>query len=334
MANITDSKDKITLKEAVSGAMVSKDVSDSILKNFNSLVTQNALKFPKGYNLGNELKLAYLSITNDPQKRGCTPNSIGRALTDLVLQGLQIEKNQAYFIKFKNKAGQDELKLFRSYFGDVAAAKSTGLVKDISAVEVHKGDKFVIGIEGDQRVVKDFETSFENLDNPIIGAYAVATLRNGEKKYCIMTKKEIDTSWNKSKSFDRNVQKDFPQEMAKRTVIRRLVKMIFNTDNRFIGDPTIEAFNRTTENEFIDATKLPSSPKKEEKTNVSNSIKDDSEDAPVDLEEDDLPWTEDDYDQGSDEDKEDDEIPEAPIQSDSIDDPNSYAKPFDGGKKK
>lgn len=330
MANIAEKDGKTTnFKEAVSVALVSKDVSDSILKNFNSLVTANALKFPKGYNLGNELKLAYLSITNDPQKRGCTPNSIGRALTDLVLQGLQIEKNQAYFIRFGT-----ELKLFRSYFGDVAAAKATGLVRDIVGVEIHKGDRFVIGVEGDQRVVKDFETSFENLDNPIVGAYAVATLRNGQKKYCIMTKKEIDASWSKSRSSDKATQREFPQEMAKRTVIRRLVKMIFNTDNSSLGDPAVEAFNRTTENDFIDASVTEESKTPHEsKTTVSNSIAVEEEEDKADFVEDDLPF------EGGESEAEDEEEPqevaEAPADyGDTIDGPNSYAKPFNGGKRK
>ena len=49
-------------------------------------------------------------------------------------------------------------------------------------------------------------------------------------------------------------QRDFPQEMAKRTVIRRLVKMLFNSSNTSsnFADSLVGAFNRTTENEFIE----------------------------------------------------------------------------------
>ena len=85
-----------------------------------------------------------------------------------------------------------------------------------------------------------------------------------------MTKKEIDKSWAKSTNAEKNTtQRDFPQEMAKRTVIRRLVKMLFNSSNTSsnFADSLVGAFNRTTENEFIENNEnVPA--KKNVKTNI------------------------------------------------------------------
>ena len=69
-----------------------------------------------------------------------------------------------------------------------------------------------------------------------------------------MTKKEIDKSWAKSTNTNNITQRDFPQEMAKRTVIRRLVKMLFTrfNPNSNFADSLVGAFNRTTENEFLE----------------------------------------------------------------------------------
>ena len=61
-----------------------------------------------------------------------------------------------------------------------------------------------------------------------------------------MTKKEIDKSWAQAKT--KNVQNNFPQEMAKRTVINRAAKQFFNTSDD--NDLFIDAVNRTTENEY------------------------------------------------------------------------------------
>ena len=69
---------------------------------------------------------------------------------------------------------------------------------------------------------------------------------DGEKILTIMTKKEIDKSWAQSRNG--SVQKNFPQEMAKRTVINRAAKQFFNTSDD--NDLFIDAVNRTTENEF------------------------------------------------------------------------------------
>ena len=66
-----------------------------------------------------------------------------------------------------------------------------------------------------------------------------------------MTKKEIDASWSQAKTT--NVQKKFPQEMAKRTVINRAAKAFINTSGD--SDLLIEAINNTTENEYDNGPK-------------------------------------------------------------------------------
>ena len=253
------------LKNEVSAAISNTTIADSILKNFSQLVEAEQLKFPENYNVGNQLKLAYLTIIQNPDFIGCTSTSIGQALTEFALQGLEVDKKQVYFIKFGN-----QLKMFRSYFGDVAVAYRTELVKDIKAMVVYSGDKFETTISNDEEVVAYHKTSFVNRDNEIIGAYAVATLPDGAKRYCIMTK-EIEANWNKSRSQKREVQKEFPQEMAKRTVIRRLVKMLFNTANtsdNYIA-ATIASYNRTTEEEYENSIENSPTPRK---TTVHNSI--------------------------------------------------------------
>lgn len=274
-------------KSEVAKAIGDTNISDRILANFNELVSQGQLRFPTNYNLGNQLKLAYLSITQNAALRGATPVSIGQALTHMVLQGLEIDKNQCYFIKYGN-----ELKMFRSYFGDVAVALRTGLVKDIKPMVIYDGDEFETGIVNDEEVVVKHTTKFENRDKAIRGAYAVATLPGGNKRYTVMTKKEIDANWKKSTNPNNSVQKDFPQEMAKRTVIRRLVKMLFNsanTEDNYIS-AVVGSYNTTTEDEYEDTPRVTG------KTTVSNTI-----DLPEDLDdvigeevvitEDDLPET-------------------------------------------
>lgn len=61
-----------------------------------------------------------------------------------------------------------------------------------------------------------------------------------------MTKKQIDKSWSKAKT--KNVQTDFPEEMAKRTVINRAAKYLINTSND--NDLFVQAAKDTLENEF------------------------------------------------------------------------------------
>lgn len=238
--------------------------ADIVINQFSDLVEKGQLFFPDNYNYVNAVKYAALVITQTKGLQDCTKASVVQALSDMALQGLDVQRKQGYFIKYGN-----ELKFFRSYFGDVAAAMQTKLIKDIKAVVIYDGDEFETGIENDEEVVLHHKTSFKNRDNEIIGAYAVAILPEGAKRYCVMTKKEIDKNWAKSTNKDNQVQKDFPQEMAKRTVIRRLVKLLFNSANTSenFTDSLVAAFNRTTENEYEQPEVV--APKKGVRTNIA-----------------------------------------------------------------
>lgn len=275
MAEEKNEVTKVT-KQDVALAIGNSGIADSILASFNKLASQGQLVFPKGYSVGNQLKLMYTNLMQSGATQGVTSISVGEALTEAVIQGLEIDKKQCYFIKYGNK-----IQMFRSYYGDIAAAKRTGLVKDIRARVIYEGDEYEDDTdENGESIITSHKTKLINRDNKIIGAYAWADMKDGTKKYCIMTMKEIQANWNKSKDPSRNVQKDFPQEMAKRSVIRRLVKMIFNTASTDISDESksiIASFNRTTEEEYDNT------PKETGQSSVNNDI-DMEEDNVVDAE--------------------------------------------------
>lgn len=255
---------EIVVKQNNNVAVANVKPADLVINQFGDLIAKGQLEFPKNYNYVSAVKYAALVISQTKSLCDCTKSSIAQALSDMALQGLDISKKHGYFIKYAN-----ELKFFRSYLGDVAAIMQSGFVKAIKALVVYEGDTFETGIVNDEEVVLCHQTSFANKDNPIIGAYAVAILPEGAKTYCIMTKKEIDKSWAKSTNTNNITQRDFPQEMAKRTVIRRLVKMLFTflNPNTNFADSLVGAFNRTTENEFLENNEnVPT--KKNVKTNI------------------------------------------------------------------
>ena len=254
---------ELVVKQNNNVAVANVKPADLVINQFGDLIAKGQLEFPKNYNYVSAVKYAALVISQTKSLCECTKSSIAQALSDMALQGLDISKKHGYFIKYAN-----ELKFFRSYLGDVAAIMQSGFVKAIKALVVYEGDTFETGIVNEE-VVLCHQTSFANKNNPIIGAYAVAILPEGAKIYCIMTKKEIDKSWAKSTNANNTTQRDFPQEMAKRTVIRRLVKMLFTflNPNTNFADSLVGAFNRTTENEFLENNEnVPA--KKNVKTNI------------------------------------------------------------------
>ena len=206
------------------------------------------LALPAGYSLNNALKAAWFKLQNTRDKFNhsaldvCDPDSVGLALMDMAVQGLSPAKNQCYFIVYGN-----QLQMQRSYFGTITVLKRLERVVDIDAQVVHKGDEFEIGAdEIGHTIVKKFVPKFENLDNPLIGAFAFIKLADGRIDYTVMTKKQIDTSWAQSRQH--NVQQKFSDEMAKRTVLNRAAKIFINTSDD--SDLLTGAINQATEAEY------------------------------------------------------------------------------------
>ena len=225
--------------------LTQKQITSNVATRIEAMKNEGLLIAPN-YSVSNALSSAYYALKNSNSGNlleKCTPESVYNALLDMVTQGLSPAKTQCYFVPYGST-----VKLTRSYFGTMKVVKQLPEVKDIYAEVIYEGDKFQIKNENGRKVFVSHETDWMNADNPIVGAYCIIEKVDGEKILTVMTKKEIDKSWSKSRN--KAVQNEFPQEMAKRTVINRAAKQFFNTSDD--NDLFIDAVNRTTENEYSD----------------------------------------------------------------------------------
>jgi recombination protein RecT len=259
-----------------------KNITDQVSKRVKELES-NGLALPPKYNAQNALKSAFFAISKvknkdkEPAIKACSKESIANCLLDMVTQGLSPAKTQCYFIAYGN-----ELQMQRSYFGTVAVLKRLKEVKDIYAEVIHQDDIFEIDSDDLGRIiVKSFIPKFENMDKPLVGAFAVVQKLSDEKVYTIMTKKEIDKSWSKTKAYKNTVQQDFSQEMAKRTVINRAAKMFVNTSDD--SDLMVDAISRTTGNEYEDDERKDVTPKVEKTKKLAERFSKPEKKEPVQL---------------------------------------------------
>lgn len=225
--------------------LAQRDITERVNSNLTRLKSEG-LVIPGNFSPANALKSAFFEMTNAQGGNlleRCSPESTANALLNMVIQGLSPAKKQCYFVLY----GQS-LTLQRSYFGTQKVVKDLSEVEDIWATVIYEGDEFELEIVDGREKIKHHKTSFLNRDNAIIGAYCIIKKTNGELVLTVMTKKEIDKSWSKAKT--KNVQNDFPQEMAKRTVINRAAKAFINTSND--SDILIKAINDTTSDEYED----------------------------------------------------------------------------------
>lgn len=213
-----------------------EDTVGEVLNKVASFQDNGNLKLPANYSAENALRSAWLLIqqTVDLDKRPaltvCTKPSIANALFDMVLQGLSPSKKQCYFIVYGN-----QLTMQRSYFGTIAISKRVAGVKDTVGVPVFEKDvfKYKIDLTTGIKTVTQHDQEFENIDvTKLKGAYAIVTYEDGRVEYEIMTINQITASWVMGKAKGQSpAHKNFPDQMACRTVINRALKLPVNSSN-------------------------------------------------------------------------------------------------------
>ena len=155
-------------------AAMKDELANSVLRRIEELQANGGLVVPKDYAVTNQMNLAWLRISEmlwedsnkvqHPVLEVVTKASVANSLLDMVLQGMDIQKKQGYFIPIKNKAsGQLELTFWRSYFGDEKLARAQGM-KKVRSVVVYEGDEFEYMYTEDGEI-KSNETRSEPVEN-------------------------------------------------------------------------------------------------------------------------------------------------------------------------
>ena len=228
----TENENAVALRTSEGFVAVAQD----FIKNNGSVV------IPPNYDVNDAVKSLYLSAlqTVDRQKRpvleSCTKTSIEQVIQQYVSKGLNIAKKQCYLVAYGNT-----LTLQESYFGKQKQAKAYSHIK-INSNVIYQGEEVRIEQRLDGSKVIHHTPDFSKFDlDKIAGAYAVAVNEKGEVDDSeIMTMKEINRSWAKSSSGG-DVHKQFPVEMARKTVIGRLSKKYINTSDDSEKFTTIES---------------------------------------------------------------------------------------------
>lgn len=236
-------------------ALVKKDTVDVVADKVREFQERGELHFPAGYSPENAMKSAWLILqsTVDRNKRPalevCTRDSIANALLDMVVQGLNPQKKQGYFIVYGNK-----LIFQRSYFGTMAVTKRVTGAKEINANVIYEGDDVDYEVVNGKITNLKHKQKFRNINkDKIIGAYCTIVLDDNNVYHEIMTMDEIRQAWSKSQMWGKDQKQErkgsthdeFRQEMAKKTVINRACKRFINSSDD--SSLVIEHFIKTDE---------------------------------------------------------------------------------------
>lgn len=226
-----------------------KTIVDSVQKRIAEMQNSGSIELPNNYSVSNALKSAYLVLqetqtsSKKPVLQACTPESIANSLLDMATQGLNPSKEQCYFIAYGNK-----LTMSRSYLGTIALTKRINGVKDVKGYAVYKDDKFELGFDiltGKQKIL-EFCPGLNRDSKNLIGAFALILGDNEILHTEYMDINQIHSAWNQgSMKGNSGAHKNFPDQMAIKTVINRACKFYVSTSDD--SDKIAEFMNKSVE---------------------------------------------------------------------------------------
>lgn len=153
---------------------------------------------------------------------GIVPATVGITLAKGAYLGLDFFNRECYAIPYGGKVTfqtdyKGEIKLCKKY--------SREPIKDIYAKLVRKGDFFEELIENGQQFVNFKPIPFSSED--VLGAFAIVLYKDGSMIYDTMSVDAIEkTRSTYSKAKNSQAWKESTGEMQKKTVLRRLCKLI------------------------------------------------------------------------------------------------------------
>lgn len=184
------------------------------------VAVQDAL--PKDFNRQRFVQNALTVLNEHPEFDKCNKAMLAQCLMKGAYLDLDFMNGEAYIIPYKST-----LRFQTSYKGEVKFVKKYSIreIKDIYAKIVREGDEYEEQIIDGHQSISFKPIPFSKSE--VVGAFAVVLYKDGGMDVESMTTEDINnTRANYSSARDSKAWKNSWEEMAKKTVLRRLCKHI------------------------------------------------------------------------------------------------------------
>lgn len=182
---------------------------------------------PQGVDIRRVAASLVLAVRQDESRllAQCTSESLVLGLAQIHKWGLELGKDSAYLLPFKNKrTGKYEAAPCADYKALGAQLVASGAVRYVDAREVREGDTIEFAFGLDAKLVHQPFGGRDRLKKPITHAYVVFHLPFGARAFDVMTAEEIEEV---RQTYSRQ-HKEGPLKRfyAVKTVLRRAAKML------------------------------------------------------------------------------------------------------------
>jgi recombination protein RecT len=163
--------------------------------------------------------MAINAVLRNPALADCNKGSFVMSVINAAELGLELGLGQAALVPYKGIVQCQPM-----YQGLMELARRSGKIKKMTAEVVHKGDEFVYE-KGLSPILRHVP---KGNNKEVTHAYAVATLDDDDTQFEVMTIEELNKVKASSPAARRGDSpwQTWPEEMMKKTVIKRLCKML------------------------------------------------------------------------------------------------------------
>lgn len=168
------------------------------------------------------VRISIAALTRTPRLAECDPNTVLQCLMQLSQFGLEPDGRNAHLVPFRNKRGSYDCTLIIDYKGLVDLALRSGKVAFLHADKVCENDVF----EWNKGQVVKHEIDFQQDRGKPYAYYAIARMKDGTEQAEAMTHADVQAIRKRSRAANEGPWVTDFDEMAKKTVFRRLSKWL------------------------------------------------------------------------------------------------------------
>lgn len=167
-------------------------------------------------------RVALTTMQKTPALAECSQTSFFNVMLTLAQIGLEPDGIHAHLIPFNTNKGGKIVQLIIDYKGLVALVMRSGQVSNIHADVVCTEDKFKFNL-GE---IVQHEIDFKQPRGEVYAVYCIARFKDGTKKCEVMSRDEVEGIRRRSKASNSGPWQTDWNEMAKKTVFKRLSKWL------------------------------------------------------------------------------------------------------------
>lgn len=202
--------------------VATRDAINSVKTLLDKSKSAIASRLPKHVTADRLMKVALTAINKTPALLGCTQDSLLMSIMQAAELGLEPggALGEGYLVPYGKTC-----QFIPGYRGLISLARRSGQIISLEAHVVHMEDAFTfeLGLESKLVHVPNLE---KDDAGPLRFVYAVAKLQGGGVQFEVMSRAQVEAIRKRSKAGSNGPWVSDYEEMARKTVVRRLFKYL------------------------------------------------------------------------------------------------------------